>query len=219
VTVRPLVAPSLLAADLSHLAEEVRAVEAAGADWLHIDIMDGHFVPNLTMGPDIVAAVDRVSQLPLDVHLMIDNPADFIEPFAHAGADYISFHTEAVDDVEAVLSRIERAGCKPAVALNPQTAVESVSPLISRAAMILVMSVHPGFAGQGFVESALAKMRTLADLKRRCSSQCLLEMDGGIKADNASRVTAAGTEVLVAGSGIFAAGDYPTTISALKGET
>lgn len=213
----PLVAPSVLAADLGDLTAEVAAVEAAGADWIHIDIMDGHFVPNLTMGPDIVAVVRRATSLPLDVHLMVTNPLDIIEAFAGAGADYLSVHCEAVDDPEEACQRIESLGKKPGLVINPATAVERVSPFLSRAAMVLVMSVNPGFAGQGFIDAALPKLATLAETRSRYESECLLEIDGGIKpgpiADAAVR---AGADILVAGSGVFAAESYGASISALK---
>jgi ribulose-phosphate 3-epimerase len=212
----PLIAPSILAADLGHLADEVRKVEEAGADWIHIDIMDGHFVPNLTMGPAIVEAVRGVTRLPLDVHLMLTNPLEMVEPFAKAGADFISVHREVLDDVESALRHIESFGKKAALVINPDTPAESVSPFISRAAMILVMSVHPGFAGQGFIEGVLPKLEQLRDLKRRRGSSCLLEIDGGIKVSNIARVIAAGADVVVAGSGVFATPDYRATIAAMK---
>ncbi len=212
----PLVAPSILAADLARLADEVAAVERAGADWIHVDVMDGHFVPNLTMGPETVAALKRITRLPLDVHLMIENPADYIEPFARAGAELITIHREAVDDVEPLFEKIEACGCRPAVAINPETAVEAVSPLISRAAMILVMSVNPGFAGQGFIGSTLEKLSALAELKRRCSSDCLLEMDGGIKTGNVAAVISAGVDVVVSGSGVFGSDDYAAAIRVMQ---
>jgi len=212
----PLIAPSILAADLGRLADEVRAVEAAGADWIHIDIMDGHFVPNLTMGPDIVRAVRRVTTLPLDVHLMVTNPVEMIEPFANAGADYLSVHIEVVDDVEGAFRLIESFGKKPALVINPDTPVEAVSPYVSRAAMILVMSVHPGFAGQKFIPEVLSKLETLRDLKARYGSSCLLEIDGGIKTSNVATVVRAGADVIVAGSGVFATSDYRSTIAELK---
>ena len=212
----PLIAPSILAANLGRLEEEVHRVEAAGADWIHIDIMDGHFVPNLTMGPDIVRAVRAVTKLPLDVHLMLTNPLDMVRPFAEAGADYISIHREVVDDVEAALSYIESFKKKAALVINPDTPVETVSPYVSRAAMILVMSVNPGFAGQGFIESVLPKLERLRELKTRYGSSCLLEIDGGIKTSNIARATRAGADVVVAGSGVFATPDYRATIAAMK---
>ena len=212
-----LVAPSILAADLGRLAEEIRAVERAGADWIHVDVMDGHFVPNLTMGPDIVRAVNAATSLPLDVHLMVTDPFDFVKPFAKEGADYISFHREVVDDVERACAVIDEAGCKPGLVINPDTPVETVSPFISRVAYVLVMSVHPGFAGQSFLPSALPKLRLLADLKRRYESPCLLEIDGGIKKTNAAEAREAGADVIVAGSGIFGEDDYAAAIKALAG--
>jgi ribulose-phosphate 3-epimerase len=215
----PLIAPSILAANLGRLEEEVRRVEAAGADWIHIDVMDGHFVPNLTMGPDIVRAVRAVTQLPLDVHLMLTNPLDMVRPFAEAGADYISIHREVIDDVEAALAHIESFRKKAALVINPDTPVETVSPYVSRAAMILVMSVNPGFAGQGFIESVLPKLERLRDLKARYGSSCLLEIDGGIKTTNIARAARAGADVVVAGSGVFATPDYRATIAEMKSAT
>ena len=212
----PLIAPSILAADLGRLADEVRAVERAGADWIHIDIMDGHFVPNLTMGPAIVEVVRRVTSLPLDVHLMVTYPLDMIEPFASAGADYLSVHREVLDDVEKAIERIEQLGKKPALVINPDTPVETVTPFLSRVAMILVMSVHPGFAGQAFIPEVLSKLEALRELKEREGSRCLLEIDGGIKTANAGIAVRAGADVLVAGSGIFAATDYAATIRGMK---
>ncbi len=215
----PLIAPSILAADLGHLADEVRNVEAAGADWIHIDVMDGHFVPNLTMGPAIVEAVRGVTKLPLDVHLMLTNPLEMVEPFARAGADYISVHREVLDDVEAALRHIESFGKKAALVINPDTPVESVTEYLTRAAMIHVMSVNPRFAGQGFIESVLPKLERLRELKTRYGSSCLLEIDGGIKVSNIARALVAGADVVVAGSGVFATPDYHATISAMKSAT
>jgi len=214
----PLVAPSILAADLGNLADEIRAVEAAGADWIHIDIMDGHFVPNLTMGPDIVSAVRRSTSLPLDVHLMVTNPLDILQPFAEAGADYISVHCEVLDDPGQACRRIEELGKKPGLVINPPTPVDRVAPFLSSAAMVLVMSVNPGFAGQGFIDTSLPKLTALREIRDRDDAECILEIDGGIKpgpiADSAA---AAGADVLVAGSGVFAAADYAKSIATLKG--
>jgi ribulose-phosphate 3-epimerase len=211
-----LVAPSILAADLGRLAEEVAAVEHAGADWIHVDIMDGHFVPNLTMGPDIVRAVRKATSLPIDVHLMVTNPLAFVKPFAAEGATHISFHREVVDDVEAACASVREAGAKPGLVINPPTPVETVSPFLGRVDYILVMSVNPGFAGQKFIDGALPKLRVLADLKRRFASECLLEIDGGIKVDNAAGAREAGADVIVAGSGIFGERDYAAAIAAMK---
>jgi ribulose-phosphate 3-epimerase len=213
----PLIAPSILAADLGRIADEVKKVEDAGADWIHIDVMDGHFVPNLTMGPAIVEAVREITLLPLDVHLMLTNPLEMVESFANAGADYISVHREVIADVEGALRHIESFGKKAALVINPDTPVETVAPFVSRAAMILVMSVHPGFAGQGFIESVLPKLARLREMKEREGSSCLLEIDGGIKVSNIRRALDAGADVVVAGSGVFATPDYRATIQAMKG--
>jgi ribulose-phosphate 3-epimerase len=212
----PLIAPSILAANLGRIADEVKKVEDAGADWIHIDVMDGHFVPNLTMGPAIVEAVRAITHLPLDVHLMLTNPLDMVEAFAKAGADYISIHREVIEDVDAALRYIESFGKKAALVINPDTPVETVEPFVSRAAMILVMSVHPGFAGQGFIEGVLPKLARLRALKEREGSSCLLEIDGGIKVSNIRRALDAGADVVVAGSGVFATPDYRATIQAMK---
>ena len=212
----PLIAPSILAADLGRLADEVAAVEKAGADWIHIDIMDGHFVPNLTMGPAIVDAVRATTKLPLDVHLMITNPMEMIEPFAKAGADYITVHQEVVTDLEAAFAKIESYGKKAGVVINPETPVGTVAPFISRAAMILVMSVNPGFAGQGFIPESLPKLTALRDLKKRYDSNCLLEIDGGIKAENIGDAVSAGADIVVSGSGVFAQDDYADVIRRMK---
>jgi len=212
-----LVAPSILAADLGRLADEVKAVERAGADWIHVDVMDGHFVPNLTMGPDIVRAVRKVTALPIDVHLMITNPLDFVKPFAAEGATHISFHCEVIDDVESACARIEEAGCAAGIVLNPPTPVEAVLPHVPRVAYALVMSVHPGFAGQEFIPSALAKLRRLREAKRESGAATLLEVDGGIKEGNAGEVRDAGADVIVAGSGIFGHSDYASAVAAIRG--
>ncbi|MFQ5351644.1 MAG: ribulose-phosphate 3-epimerase [Candidatus Binatia bacterium] len=211
-----LIAPSILAADFGRIAEEARSVEKAGADLIHVDVMDGHFVPNLTLGPDLVAALDRSTDLPLDVHLMVEKPLSFVQAFAEAGADYITVHQEVVEDIEGAFSLIESHGCKASIAINPATPVETVSPFIARAAMLLVMSVVPGFGGQGFMPVALSKLEALTALKRRYESPCLLEVDGGVKASNVGAVVEAGADVVVSGSGIFGTPDYASTIAAMK---
>jgi ribulose-phosphate 3-epimerase len=169
------------------------------------------------MGPDVVRAVRKTTRLPIDVHLMVTDPLAFVKPFASAGATHISFHREVVDDVEAACASIAEAGCEPGIVINPPTPVETVSPFISRVAYILVMSVHPGFAGQKFIPEALPKLEMLRDLKRRYASGCLLEIDGGIKTHNAGEARAAGADVIVAGSGIFGERDYASAISAIRG--
>ena len=212
-----LVAPSILAADLGRLADEVQAVERAGADWIHVDVMDGHFVPNLTMGPDVVRAVRRATSLPIDVHLMITNPLEFVQPFADQGATHISFHCEVVDDVDAMCAHIEDAGCKPGIVLNPPTPAAAVLPFLSRVAYVLVMSVFPGFAGQAFIPDAISKLRAFRDAKHTTRARALLEIDGGIKAGNAGLVREAGADVIVAGSGVFGERDYAEAIASIRG--
>jgi ribulose-phosphate 3-epimerase len=215
---RVLIAPSILSADFSRLGEEVRAVEAAGADWMHLDVMDGHFVPNLTIGPGIVKAVDRVTNLPLDVHLMIDNPADFIEEFAKAGADYLVVHQEGQPHLHRLVGRIRDLGVKAGVALNPSTPLCTVADILPEIDLLLIMSVNPGFGGQSFIPGALAKLRAARELIDRVKPAVLLEIDGGITADNAAAVREAGVDAMVSGSGIYGHKDLRAMIAGLKGE-
>ena len=210
------VAPSILAADFGRLAAEVKAVDAAGADWIHVDVMDGHFVPNLSIGPAVVSAVNGATDIPLDVHLMIEEPGRYIEPFAEAGADYITVHQEVVDDLDEMFDLIEKAGAKPGVAVNPDTPIDTIVNAMERAGLILVMSVNPGFGAQAFMPVALDKLAQLADVKRERGYDCHLEVDGGIKVANADQVIQAGAEILVAGSAVFGSDDYSATISALR---
>jgi len=215
---RVIIAPSILSADFSRLGEEVRAVEAAGADWMHLDVMDGHFVPNLTIGPGIVKAVDRVTKLPLDVHLMIDNPADFIEEFAKAGADYLVVHQEGQPHLHRLVGRIRELGVKAGVALNPSTPLNTLADIIPDIDLLLIMSVNPGFGGQSFIPGALAKLRAAREMIDRINPAVLLEIDGGIKADNAAAVRETGVDAIVSGSGIYGHKDYRAMIAGLKGE-
>jgi ribulose-phosphate 3-epimerase len=211
-----VIAPSILSADFGRLAEEVRAVEAAGADWIHLDVMDGHFVPNLTIGPDIVRAVHGVTRLTLDVHLMIEEPYRFIPAFAKAGANFISVHPEIPAKLSDLICQIREHGARPSVAINPETPLEMVIDALPSIDMLLVMSVHPGFAEQAFIESALDKIGEAARLKRERGLSYLIEVDGGIKVNNTGRVAAAGAEVLVSGSGIFETPNYHETIAAMR---
>jgi ribulose-phosphate 3-epimerase len=215
---RILIAPSILSADFSRLGEEVRAVETAGADWIHLDVMDGHFVPNLTIGPGIVKAVDRVTRLPLDVHLMIDNPADFIEEFAKAGADYLVVHQEGQPHLHRLVGRIREVGVRAGVALNPSTPLNTLADILPDIDLLLIMSVNPGFGGQAFIPAAVAKLRAAREMIDRVNPAVLLEIDGGIKADNAALVREAGVDAIVSGSGIYGHQDYRAMIAALKGE-
>ncbi len=211
-----LIAPSILSADFGRLAEEIGEVDRAGADWLHVDVMDAHFVDNLTIGPVVVEGVRKATRKPLDVHLMIEDPERYAPRFRDAGADYITVHQEIADDLEAMFLKIEETGAKPGVAINPGTPVETVLPLIDRAALIVVMSVNPGWGGQPFMEVSIDKLSALREAKERTGSSCLIEIDGGIKPTNARRVIDAGAEVLVAGSAVFGSNDYPDTIAKLR---
>ena len=196
-------APSILSADFAHLGDAVQAVERAGADWVHVDVMDGHFVPNLTFGPKMVADLHKATALPLDVHLMIDRPDDWVDRYVEAGATYVVVHIEAVKDVRGTLARIRKRGARAGLTLNPETPADAVIPFLSDIDLLLVMSVHPGFGGQKFIEGALDKVRLVRRAldERKVSAE--LEVDGGIKIDNAARVAEAGASVLVAGSAVF----------------
>lgn len=212
----PLIAPSLLAADFARLAEEVRAVEAAGADWLHLDVMDGHFVPNITFGPALVKAIKRVATRPLDVHLMIAPADPFLAAFAEAGADVITVHPEASPHLHRTLQAIRALGCKAGVALNPATPISAVKWVLDSTDLLLTMTVNPGFGGQAFIENQLGKIAALRRLIDSSGRDIRLEVDGGITPATAPRVRAAGADVLVAGTAVFGAPDYAAAIAALK---
>jgi ribulose-phosphate 3-epimerase len=199
----PKFAPSILSADFSRLAEAALAVEQAGADWIHVDVMDGHFVPNLTFGPKMVADLHKATRLPLDVHLMIERPEDWVDRYADAGATYLTIHVEASQDVPGTLAAIRARGVGPGLTLNPETPVDAVLPYLESLDLALVMSVRPGFGGQRFIESALGKVKAIREELDRRHHVAELEVDGGVKPDNAARVVAAGATVLVAGSAIF----------------
>ena len=211
-----LLAPSLLSADFVRLAEEIARVEAAGADWLHLDIMDGHFVPNLTFGPPVVAAIRKISKLPLDVHLMVSNPAALVEQFAEAGANYLTVHVETEPHLHRLVNRIRELGVKPAVTLNPATSVDLLDEILSEVDMVLVMSVNPGFGGQKFIPASLDKIRRLRQKLKRLDRQVLIEVDGGVNKETAPQLIEAGVDVLVAGSAVFGSADMKATIAALK---
>jgi ribulose-phosphate 3-epimerase len=205
----PKFAPSILSADFARLAEAVRAVERAGADWVHVDVMDGHFVPNLTFGPKMVADLRKATRLPLDVHLMIERPEDWVDRYADAGASYLTIHVEASQDVPGTLDAIRARGVRPGLTLNPETPVDAVLPYLDSLDLALVMSVHPGFGGQKFIENALDKVRAIRRALDAGNLTAELEVDGGIKLDNAAGVVAAGATVLVAGSAVFEDPDGP----------
>ena len=202
-----LLAPSLLSADFGRLAEEIRDVEKAGCDVIHIDVMDGHFVPNLTIGPLVVSAIHRVTELPLDVHLMIDAPSRYISEFRKAGADWITIHVEAEKDIRGVLQAIRASGAKAGLSLRPKTPVETMLPYLPELDLVLVMSVEPGFGGQSFMPDMMEKVKVL-----RSKFQGLISVDGGIGAGNASQALEAGADILVAGSSVFGKADRAKAI-------
>src|SRR5215510_9766882 len=197
------IAPSILSADFRRLGEQIAAVEQAGASYIHVDVMDGHFAPNLTVGPFVVEWVRKATKLPIDAHLMIENPDNFIGAFARAGANMISVHPEATYHLDRTLNHIRQAGCQPGVVLNPATPLAMIEEVIAEVDYVLLMSVNPGFGGQKFIPSSLDKLRRLRDLIRIKFSPARIEIDGGIEPDNAPEVVAAGAEILVAGSAIF----------------
>jgi ribulose-phosphate 3-epimerase len=201
------IAPSILAADFTRLGEQVAAVERGGAAYIHVDVMDGHFVPNITVGPFIVEAVRRVTKLPIDCHLMIEDPDKYIGAFARAGAAMISVHPEATYHLHRTLGFIHQAGCRAGVVLNPATPLAAIEEVVRDIDYVLLMSVNPGFGGQQFIMSALDKLRRLRVLLQLQGSQAQIEIDGGITAQNAAAVVEAGAEILVAGSAIFGADD------------
>jgi len=210
------ISPSILSADFSRLGEDVQAVDRAGADYIHIDVMDGHFVPNITIGPLVVDALRKVTDKPLDVHLMIENPDLYIPDFAKAGADIITVHQEAVPHLHRTVQLIKSLGKKAGVSLNPATPVETLDVILDELDLVLIMSVNPGFGGQSFIPSALDKIRALRQRITERGLSTELEVDGGVKIDNIREVVAAGADVLVAGSAVFNTEDYAATITALR---
>jgi ribulose-phosphate 3-epimerase len=210
------IAPSILSADFGCLRDEIQAVEIAGADWLHVDVMDGHFVPNITIGPVVVEAVRRVTKIPLDVHLMITDPDKYAPEFVKAGADWVSIHPETCANPSSTLNKVRQMGGKASVAVNPDVPLERVEGYFNDADMILIMSVFPGFGGQAFIPDVLPKIEQLRLLIERRKLPLLIEVDGGIKADNIDRVVRAGAEVIVSGSGIFKTPNYSETVAQMR---
>ena len=210
------IAPSILSADFSRLGEEIKAIEAGGADYVHIDVMDGRFVPNITIGPLIVEAVRRVTTLPLDVHLMIAEPDRYIDSFAKAGADIIVVHAEATNHLHRTVQLIRSLGKRAGVSLNPATPLHVLDYVLEDLDLVLLMTVNPGFGGQSFIEGCIPKIQALRAIMDRRGSEAELEVDGGVKTDNIARIAHAGADVFVAGSAVFNSPDYAATISELK---
>jgi ribulose-phosphate 3-epimerase len=213
--VRPLIAPSILSADFGRLADEVRAVEDAGADWIHVDVMDGRFVPNLTIGPPVVAALRRATNLPLDVHLMVVEPERLVPDFAAAGADILTVHAEAATHLHRLVQQIRDLGKRAGVALNPATPPDPVRYVLDDLALVLVMSVNPGFGGQRFIDAVLPKIEQVRSWIG--DRDVRLEVDGGVKPDNVGELIRCGADVLVAGSAVFGHDDYHASIGNIRG--
>jgi len=207
-----LIAPSILSADFSRLGEEIKAVEGVGADWIHVDVMDGHFVPNITIGPVVVEAVKRATELPLDVHLMIENPDQYLEDFVRAGSDTLTVQAEACVHLHRTIQAIKALGVKAGVALNPSTPISTIEWILEEVDMVLIMSVNPGFGGQKFITQALQKIKELKSMIRAKNLDVLIEVDGGINLKTIESVAKAGADVFVAGSAIFGSADYGETI-------
>ncbi|HTN42505.1 MAG TPA: ribulose-phosphate 3-epimerase [Nitrospiria bacterium] len=210
------IAPSILSADFAHLAEEIAKVTEAGADMIHVDVMDGHFVPNFTIGPPIVKAIRKVTRLPLDVHLMMTNPDDFIHDFIKAGSNYITVHVETCPHLHRTIQSIKEEGVKAGVTLNPATPLSSVEEILGEVDLLLIMSVNPGFGGQGFIPSALEKLRRARTMIDQRGAKVELEIDGGIKVENVGAIAQAGADILVSGSAIFESKDYKDTIQKMR---
>lgn len=211
-----LVAPSILSADFGNLAKDVKAICDAGCDLVHVDVMDGHFVPNLTIGPVVVSAVAKASTKPLDIHLMVENNTFFVDLFAPLKPGYITFHMEEEKNPHRLVQYIRELGIKPGVVLNPHTPAEAVEYLLQDLDMVLIMSVNPGFGGQTFIPNVVEKIKRLAALRDRINPKCLIEIDGGVNADNIEMLRDAGVDVCVAGSYVFKHDSYKTAIENLK---
>lgn len=212
------IAPSILSADFSRLGEEIELLDKSGADVIHIDVMDGHFVPNLTFGMPVVKAIRKYTKLPFDVHLMIENPAMYVKDFIDAGADIITVHYESDRHIDRTINLIKENGCKAGIVLNPGTSVDTIKHLIPIVDMILIMSVNPGFGGQKFIEYSVEKIREVRAIANKVNKNLMIEVDGGITTDNIGKVVAAGADVIVAGSAVFSGGKVKENIAALKAQ-
>ena len=210
------IAPSILSADFGRLAEEVRAVEAAGADWIHVDVMDGRFVPNITIGPLVVEALRKVTRLPIDAHLMIVEPERYVEAFAKAGADLISVHAEVSPHLHRTIQAIRAAGARPSVALNPSTPLDCLEYVLGDVDMVLLMTVNPGFGGQSYIPAVTEKVRRLRRMADERGQELEIQVDGGVKASTVGEVARAGANVLVAGTAVFGAKDYRAAVRDLR---
>lgn len=214
---KKLIAPSILSADFANLGEQVSEVEAAGADLIHIDIMDGHFVPNITIGPDVVKSLRKTTKLPIDVHLMIEHPEFYIDHFVDAGANWLSIHAEACAHLHRTLHLIKsKPGIKVGVAVNPATALTNLVNIVEYLDFVLIMSVNPGFGGQEFIDQSISKIKFLREMLDKAGSKALIEIDGGVDASNAGRIAKAGADVIVAGSAIFANSHIKEAVSSIK---
>ena len=212
------IAPSILSADFSRLGDEVRAIEKAGADLIHVDVMDGHFVPNITIGPLVVQGLKKLTSLPLDVHLMIENPERYIEVFAQSGSDWITIHAEVCPNLKGMIKKIRKLNVRPGIVLKPTTPIKTLFPVLDDLDLVLIMSVNPGFGGQSFIPSTLKKIERLKKIIDQNHSLLEIEVDGGVKIENIREVSRAGADIFVLGTGIFKTKDYAETIWKLREE-
>ena len=212
------IAPSILSADFSRLADEVRAVEKAGADVIHVDVMDGHFVPNITIGPLVVQGLRKLTSLPLDVHLMIENPERYVEVFAQAGSDWITIHAEVCPNLKRMIKKIRQLNARPGIVLKPATPLKTLFPVLDDIDLVLIMSVNPGFGGQSFIPATLKKIERLRRIIDQNNYSMEIEVDGGVKIENIREVSRAGGDIFVVGTGIFKTENYEETIEKLRQE-